>query len=75
MKFVDLSTVLAGDLKSDIPHQAPKIQYRTHEDNKNIMASRFQIDPAEFPLDAGWATEVVTFTSHSGCHMDAPYHG
>ena len=74
MKLVDLSTVIATDLASDAPHQAPKIEYRSHDDNLERMAGIFQIDPADIPEGTGWATEVVTITTHSGCHIDAPWH-
>ncbi len=74
MKLIDLSTEIAADLVSDAPHQAPQIEYRRHEDNYAAMAKAFQLDLPDMPHPFGWATERVTLTTHSGCHMDAPWH-
>lgn len=73
MRLVDLSTVM-DVWPSDAPHQRPVIEYRSHADNLEKMASIFKCDPSEIPEHTGWATEVVTLTTHSGCHIDAPYH-
>jgi len=74
MKLIDLSTSIEVDLASDAPHQAPKIEYRTHADNLAAMAKAFQLQTSDLPFPFGWATENVTMTTHSGCHMDAPWH-
>jgi kynurenine formamidase len=38
------------------------------------MAKAFGIEPGDVPNGMGWSNEVVTMTTHSGCHMDAPWH-
>lgn len=74
MRLIDLSTVIQADLESDAPHQAPKIEYKSHKDNLANMAKQFGLSPEEMPDGLGWATEVITMTTHTGCHMDAPWH-
>jgi len=74
MRIIDLSTAIQADLVSDAPHQRPKIEYRTHQDNLANMALQFGLVADDMPDEFGWATEVITMTTHTGCHMDAPWH-
>lgn len=74
MRIIDLSTAIEMGLASDTPHQAPKIEYRSHMDNREAMAKSYSAACDELPFGIGWATENVTLTSHTGCHMDAPWH-
>lgn len=74
MRIIDLSTTIEMGLASDAPHQAPEIIYRNHQDNTENVAKSYGVTPAELPFGFGWANERITLTSHSGCHMDAPWH-
>ena len=74
MRILDLSTTIEMGLASDKPHQAPKIIYRTHADNAEAVAKSYGVTVDELPFGMGWANETITLASHSGCHMDAPWH-
>lgn len=74
MKLMDLSTSIEMGLASDKPHQAPQINYHTHADNAEATAKAYGVSVDELPFGIGWANETVSLHSHSGCHMDAPWH-
>lgn len=75
MKIVDLSITIENDLPSDPEEMIPKISYIDHEQSVNDMLRFFGTAKKEH-LTAGleWAIEKVHFTTHSGTHLDAPYH-
>ena len=74
-KFVDLSIYLENDVLSDPPPLAPRITYQKHADT---MPEFLQMLPgttaADFPEGEAAAAEWVTLTTHSGTHLDAPWH-
>ncbi|SMC57755.1 cyclase family protein [Papillibacter cinnamivorans] len=75
MKIVDLSIALENDLPSDPPNQIPQIQYFDHKMTAADMAAFFSgatVD--DLPEGNGWAIELVTLSTHSGTHLDAPWH-
>lgn len=74
MTILDLSTAIEMGLASDKPHQAPQIIYRSHADNAETVAKAYGVTKDELPYGIGWANETITLASHSGCHMDAPWH-
>lgn len=75
MKIIDLSIALENDLPSDPPALIPKIKYLNHKDTAAEMASYFgKATPEDLPDGNGWATERVTISTHSGTHLDAPWH-
>lgn len=71
--IVDLSVVLE-DEPSDPPFHRPSIDYMLHDSNPA------QVEKVSgLPIDAffdrkAWASERVTLSTHSGTHMDAPWH-
>ena len=74
-RFVDLSIAIEADLPSDPPFMVPKIQYIDHAAGAQQMTEFFpgmRID--QLPRGLGWAVEVLTLTTHSGTHLDAPHH-
>ncbi|MBN1534292.1 MAG: cyclase family protein [Spirochaetes bacterium] len=75
-KFIDLSIAIENDLPSDPPMMIPKIQYLDHDSGAQQMKLFFpEIDPArDLPDGKGWAIEFVTLNTHSGTHLDAPWH-
>ncbi len=75
-RFVDLSITIEDGLPSDPPAMIPKIMYIDHEAGAASMAEFFPgIDPAkDLPEGLGWAVEIVTLATHSGTHLDAPWH-
>ena len=78
MKFIDLSIPIINEdeLVFDPPLSRPKIEYSDHTSGGEQMAFVFpKLDPKEhLPDGKGWAVETIKITTHSGTHMDAPWH-
>ena len=74
MKIIDLSIPLEDGVPSDPEGQIPHILYYNHKDTAAEMASRFEGCTAADLNNIGWAVEGVYLCTHSGTHMDAPYH-
>ena len=76
VKFIDLSIPIANDTFCDPDVTAPKIEYHLHEKGATQMGIFFSgLKPSEhLPDGKGWANENLIVTSHSGTHMDAPWH-
>ncbi len=65
---------MAG-IASDPPGLVPSIEYLTHTDTVDDMLRFFPgatVD--DLPDGEAWAIERVSMTTHSGTHLDAPYH-
>lgn len=74
-RIVDISVPLEGGIKSDPPGMEPKIEYVTQEQNAEYMTSFFPgLTKDDLPGGQGWAIEFAHITTHSGTHLDAPYH-
>jgi kynurenine formamidase len=74
-RIIDLSITLEADLPSDPPNMIPKIDYSDHVSGAEGMKNVFEgIKTEQLPNGLGWATETVQLTTHSGTHLDAPYH-
>ncbi|PKL37236.1 MAG: cyclase [Spirochaetae bacterium HGW-Spirochaetae-1] len=74
--LIDLSIAVENDLPSDPPMMIPKIQYVDHSEGAGQMKLFFPgIDPEkDLPDGKGWAMELVSLSTHSGTHLDAPWH-
>lgn len=77
MRVIDLSTTIEDGLACDPPTSIPKIEYMKHEDEAAIQ-SMIGFFPGstvdDLPDGKGWAFEKVTLGTHTGTHLDAPYH-
>ncbi len=74
-RFVDLSISIEPNLPSDPPMMIPKIEYIEHGQGSEQMKDFFPgLMKEQLPEGLGWALEFVTLTTHSGTHLDAPYH-
>lgn len=74
-RFVDLSIAIESDLPSDPPMMIPKIDYVTHEGGAEQMKDFYPgVKNEQLPGGLGWAVEFVSLSTHSGTHLDAPYH-
>jgi kynurenine formamidase len=74
-RFVDLSISIGPNLPSDPPIMIPKVDYIDHAMGAGQMVEFFPgIKKEQLPGGLGWALEFVTLTTHSGTHLDAPYH-
>ncbi len=75
-RIIDISVPLQADIASDPPGLGPKIKY--YDDHKRSAADvcRFfpGLAPQDLPDGEGWAIEHVRMTTHSGTHLDAPWH-
>lgn len=77
MKVIDLSVSIVDGLPVDKPVQIPKIKYRRHTDEESVSTflATYPSLMREQLLDGhGWAIEQIQLSSHTGTHMDAPYH-
>jgi len=73
--FVDLSIFLENDVLSDPPPLAPRIEYQTHKDTVAEFTHLLPGTQAgDFPDGEAAAAEWVRLTTHSGTHLDAPWH-
>lgn len=74
-QFIDLSIPLESDLPSDPEMMIPHIDYVDHEAGAVQMEAFFPgLSKEDLPDGLGWAVEMVNLTTHSGTHLDAPYH-
>lgn len=74
-QLIDISVTLRAGIASDPPGITPEIDYRTHADTIPDVLSAFPgLTLDGLPDHEGWAFEWVHATTHSGTHLDAPYH-
>jgi len=71
MKIIDLSVTTKND---SFEPAAPEITYQMHEETVKWGAEIFGLEPRDFPEEMWCAGERVTLGTHSGTHLDAPYH-
>lgn len=71
--LIDLSDCLSNKTSSFEPN-AHKIDYLTHEQSLTVSNKMFGLEKEDWPEGHGWAAENVTLSTHSGTHVDAPYH-
>jgi kynurenine formamidase len=79
LRFVDLSVPIKepvpGELKGLLAERlAAKIDYTDHARGVEAMKGAFGCEQEDLPEGNGWASEMVTLGTHSGTHLDAPYH-
>ncbi|HOP69780.1 MAG: cyclase family protein [Dethiobacteria bacterium] len=74
-RIIDLSVSIENDLPSDPPMMIPKIQYIDHALGRESMRLFFpEITEKDLPQGLGWAMEMLELSTHSGTHLDAPWH-
>jgi kynurenine formamidase len=74
-RFIDISMPISSRVVTDPPPLHPQIRYTAHKDGVAQMLPFFPgLTAAELPDGEAWAVEDVTLTTHSGTHMDAPWH-
>jgi len=76
IEYIDLSVTIENSLPSDPPNMIPEIRYTDHTEGAREMSAIFEgLSPSrDLPGGKGWAVESVSLTTHSGTHLDAPYH-
>jgi len=70
---VDLSDHLSNATAAFEPMKH-EIRYEDHRDTIKISEERFGLGAEYWRNGLGWSQEVVTLNTHSGTHIDAPYH-
>ena len=74
-RIVDLSIAIEAALPCDPPMMIPKVDYVDHALGATQMLDFFPgIRREQLPGGLGWALEFISLTTHSGTHLDAPYH-
>jgi kynurenine formamidase len=74
-RFIDLSIAIEAGLPSDPPMMIPEVSYIDHGQGAEQMKDFFPgLEKAQLPGGLGWAIEFLRLTTHSGTHLDAPYH-
>lgn len=75
MKFIDLSVSIENNIPSDPEEMIPEITYIDHKQSVPDMLSFFgKAKEKDLPKGLAWAIEQVKLTTHTGTHLDAPYH-
>ncbi|MBZ5607975.1 MAG: cyclase family protein [Acidobacteriia bacterium] len=74
VRLLDLSVALEHDAPGEMT--PPKIEYLTHAESARTVAQAFGCRPDDllYSNGQGWAVENLTASSHTGTHVDAPYH-
>lgn len=70
-KIIDLSVPIE---EGPSEMTEPDIVRENHEAGSRIMQSVFQCTEGDLPGGLGWANEHITLMTHTGTHLDAPYH-
>lgn len=74
-RFIDLSIHLESGVASDPPGGEPKITYVSHQEGGEQLISFFPgLRKEDLPGQEGWASEILTISTHNGTHMDSPWH-
>jgi len=73
-RFIDISVALE-DVPTNPPHHRPKIEYVGHDDSWDGFRRYYPgVSKEEIVDGKAWASETITLITHSGTHMDAPWH-
>ncbi len=71
MKIIDLSVPLED---SPSEPQPVEVEHIGHEKGARAMQAIFECREDDLPEGLGWAIDKISATSHSGTHVDAPWH-
>jgi len=73
--YIDLSICIEPDLPSDPEMMIPRIDYVDHQAGADQMKTFFPgLETDQLPGGLGWSLEFMHLTTHSGTHLDAPWH-
>ncbi len=71
-RIVDLSFALSNS--DPEPMLQPKIIYQDHRETAQSFGAAFGLQPDDFPESNFAGVETITLSTHSGTHLDAPWH-
>lgn len=82
VRLVDLSLeikqgvgIVPPELESLGKTLSATVDYQSHEQCVTAMLQNFPgVDKNDLPKGLAWANEKITLSTHSGTHIDAPYH-
>ena len=75
MQIIDLSIPIENGVPSDPPALLPHIEYFDHKGCIPEFLQNFPgLTAADLPNGESWSHERITLSTHSGTHMDAPWH-
>lgn len=79
MRFVDLAVPIQNPNPGEIREELKDgltgtIEYLDHIQGALQMMDVFNCKKEDLPEGYGWANEYIKLTTHTGTHMDAPYH-
>ena len=74
LRMIDLSVAIEHDAPGEL--MPPKIEYIDHTASATTVAAAFgcRTEDLVYSNGQGWAVENLTTNSHTGTHIDAPYH-
>ena len=74
-RFIDISVPLESGIRCDPPGLEPEIDYQVHDETAGQLCDFFPgLTAEQLPDREGWAIERINLTTHSGTHVDAPWH-
>ncbi len=75
MKLIDLSVAIEDHTPCDPPSMPTVIDYWDHTKGAEHIRQFFPtLTDDDLPKGLGWSIEYITLTTHSGTHLDAPWH-
>ncbi|WP_294965380.1 cyclase family protein [uncultured Gilliamella sp.] len=75
MKIIDLSVSIEDQTPNDPPSMPTEIDYWDHAKGAEHIKTFFPTATNnDLPDGLGWAIEYIKLTTHSGTHLDAPWH-
>jgi kynurenine formamidase len=74
LRLIDLSVALEHDAPGEL--SPPRIEYLDHQAGGRMAQLIFDCKQGDLAYSSGgaWAVENLTVNSHTGTHIDAPYH-
>jgi hypothetical protein len=70
-----IAPISSADVVTDPEPLRPKIRYRAHREEVPHLLQFFPgLRAEDFPQGEAWAVEELQLSTHSGSHMDAPWH-
>ncbi len=74
-RIIDISIALDNETPVDQAGFGPRIEYQPPAGNTAEILRFFPgLTVEQLPGGEGWGNETVTLRTHSGTHLDAPYH-
>jgi kynurenine formamidase len=74
-RLIDLSMPITTKVVTDPPPLRPAIRYINHRESVPDLLQFFPgLTAQDLPEGEGWAVEELSLSTHTGTHMDAPWH-